>query len=71
MRKFVRNYDFRRTEAKSVSFLRNIEDADRKVAIEVLNNVFLSNLKCLADNFFKVWCVFKYIYKDHANCTIN
>lgn len=60
-RKFDRNYDFRRTGAKSVSFLRNIEDADEKVVIEVLDTIFLSNLKCLAANFFKV-CVFEYIY---------
>lgn len=32
---------------KSVSFLRNMEDADGKVVIEVLDTVFLSNLKCL------------------------
>lgn len=48
MRKFVRNYDFRQTGVKSVSFLRNIEDADGKVVIEVLDTVFLSNLKYLA-----------------------
>lgn len=52
-RKFVRNYDFRWMGAKSVSFLRNIEDADGKVVIEVLHTVFLSNLKYLAANFFK------------------
>lgn len=49
-RKFVRNYDFR-WGAKSVSFLRNIEDG--KVVIEVLDIIFLSNLKYLAANFFK------------------
>lgn len=43
-RKFVRNYDFRWMGAKSVSFLRNIEGADGKVVIEVLDTSFLSKI---------------------------